>query len=245
MNIDNKNNNPKEEKVKPIYIVGGLYLGIFLGWGFSSIIKLGESDAEKAAEKYLASFESNHDLNKKIDSLIEEFTMKDGSYCLGDDFEEYLGISLDFDKKQRLNNIANKLDIVKHELDSKEKRYSGFEFWSRESSLKEANEIVTENIMDDNGFDYDISLSMEYGKNYGWVVADDYYQIFDGMLNEYVSSYEVLDSRSTNLGDNENEYENIINGVLKSCLCDIVLDKDSNNVKVVIPNEVKQLVKKK
>ena len=65
------------------------------------------------------------------------------------------------------------------------------------------------------------------------------------MLNKYVCSYEVLNGRAVSLSDNAKEYENIINGVLKSSLCDMVLDEDSNHVRVVIPNDVKELVKKK
>lgn len=255
----NDKNGDMEKKV--IKSIAGLHLAFLLGWGLFRITNLSEDDASKYAEKYLESLESNHDLNKKIDSLIEEFTIKEGSTRIGDDFEEYLGISLAPSKKYRLNNVANELDTVKNQLDYTTKSHFAFETWLTEASLlKEASEIVTENIMDDNCLDYDSFLSFEYGKDYGWIVANGslsfeygkaygriaafgYYQVFDRMLNGYLSSYEVLDRRSTNF-DNANEYENIINGVLKSCLCDFVLDEDSNHVKVVIPNEVKELVKK-
>lgn len=237
-----KNNDMEKKITKGLY---GMWLGFLLGWGLFRLVNLNEDDASKAAEEYLESLESNHDLNEKIDSLIEGFTMKEGSTLLGEEFEEYLGIPLDSFKKHRLNFIANELDMVKSQLDHTSKSSFAFETWISEDSLKEANEIVTQNIIDANELDYDASLSFEYGKDYGWVVADDYYQIFDEMLNKYVCSYEVLNGRAVSLSDNAKEYENIINGVLKSSLCDMVLDEDSNHVRVVIPNDVKELVKKK
>lgn len=240
MDKDDKNNNNSGEK-----IANAMNLGLLLGLGLIMIVNPGENDAEKAAEKYLESLESNHDLNKKVDALIEGFTMASGSCRLGDDFEEYLGISLEPSKKQRLNDIAVELDNVKCQLDHTSKSPLTFETQLSDASLEEANEIITANIIDDNDLNHDFSLSLEYGKDYGWVVSKDYYQIFDEALNEYVSSYELLNSRFTDLSDNAKEYENIINGVLKSSLCDIVLDENSTNVKIIIPSEVKELVKKR
>ncbi len=241
--MDNNQNRDNEKKrIKYICYVG---LGYLLGWSLFRITNLNENDTSKSAQEYLESLESNHDLNERLDNLIEGFTMKEGSTRLGDDFEEYLGISLNPYKKLNLNLIANELDTVKSQLDHTSGSIFAFETWLSDVSLQEAKEIVSNNIISDNDWKFNCSISFNYGKDYGWVVADDSYQIFDEMLNEFVSSYEYLNNRSTNLSENAKEYENIMNGVLKSSICDIVLDENSHHVRIEIPNDVKELVKKK
>lgn len=240
-----KNDNHKRQKQKTAFSIAyGTYAGFLIGFLLFRIFVADEKDSEDIAEQYLKNFESNHDLNKKVDALIEGFTLEEGSYLLGDEFEEYLGISLDSSKKQRLNDMSVELEHVKYLLDHELGDTAAFETWLKEDSLKEANEIMMANIREDNDLDRNVSLSFEYGKDYGWVVANDYYQIYDKTLNEYLSSYEILNKRSTDLVDDAQEYDNIINGILKSSLCDIVLDENSTSLKVSIPSEVKQLVKK-
>lgn len=165
-----------------------------------------------------------------------------GNIRLGDKLEEYLGISLDSSKKQRLDEIAEELDDIKAVAEDRMSIFT-FERTQGQEVFQKVNEVMSENIVEDNDKYENISLSFQFGKDYGWVVADDYYQIFDKTLNNYASSYEVLNSYTQDV--DRRAYQNIVNGVLKSCLCDIVLDENNHHVRVEIPKEVKELVKKK
>lgn len=238
--MENKKNTDNEKKrIKYHYWV---QLGFWLGWGLFIITNINEDDASISAEEYLESLESNHDLNSKLDTLIEEFSPVSGNIRLGDKLEEYLGISLDSSKKQRLDEIAEELDDIKAVAEDRMSIFT-FERTQGQEVFQKVNEVMSENIVEDNDKYENISLSFQFGKDYGWVVADDYYQIFDKTLNNYASSYEVLNSYTQDV--DRRAYQNIVNGVLKSCLCDIVLDENNHHVRVEIPKEVKELVKKK
>ncbi len=240
-NNQKKDDNKDREKEIINYSVWA-WLGFLLGWGLFIITNINEDDASISAEEYLESLESNHDLNSKLDTLIEEFSPVSGNIRLGDKLEEYLGISLDSSKKQRLDEIAEELDDIKAVAEDRMSIFT-FERTQGQEVFQKVNEVMSENIVEDNDKYENISLSFQFGKDYGWVVAEDYYQIFDKTLNNYASSYEVLNSYTQDV--DRKEYQNIVNGVLKSCLCDIVLDENNHHVRVEIPNEVKELVKKK
>lgn len=244
-----KDNDKSSSTYKAMAIVRGIQLGLWLSFVFFAFSSIDKSDAEKKAENYLESLESNRDMNDKVDQLIEDFNNYDDKYAyfheLGDAFEEYLGIELDPNKKQRLNEVAHNLDYIKKELDTSSKPDL---FFAAEDSLEEANEILIANICDDNNYNKKFAVSFNSGVDYSWVVSSENYRIYDDILNQYVASYELLNKRSTDLDDDlSSDFENIVNGVLKSTICDITLENDpiQPSVKVTIPDQVKQLVKKK
>lgn len=239
MDKDNKKNNLEEDRKhsrpSASAVAGCVFGGALIAFSAIPLALLSENKNEVALE-------NNQALNNKLNDLIEGFSPDSWNIRLGDQFEEYLGIALAPSKKQRLDDIAEKLADIKAVAEEK-MDISTFERKQGKEAFSEINEFMRENILEDNDIEDDISLSFEYGKDYGWVVSGDYYQISDVILNKYASSYEILNSYSQDVG--RREYKNIVNGVLKSCLCDIILDEGSDYAKVEIPNDVKELVKKR
>lgn len=67
------------------------------------------------------------------------------------------------------------------------------------------------------------------------------------MLNEYVSACELLSDRSTYLCAHMDEFDSMLEGVVKSSICDVKLENSGSlaRVDVVIPNDVRTFVKTK
>ena len=235
---DNKNNlegDREHSRPSAFEVFGGIVGGAMIAFSAIPVAWLSTNKNE-------ISLENDQTLNNELDFLMEGFSPNSWDIDLGDQLEEYLGVSLDSSKKQRLNAIAEELGDIKAVAEEK-MDISTFEKTQGKEAFRKINEFMRENILEDNDIEENIYLSFEFGKDYGWVVADDYYQIFDTVLNQYASSYEILNSYRQDV--DRREYEGIVNGVLKTCLCDIVLDENSDQAKVVVPKEVKELVKKR